>query len=95
MKLAQDGLSQSGGKTVIHKFKKRPSAKNLARRSVSFAAVGEVEHVGPNDLVVIDVVSGQFGNNVTTVTVTGDEFLNGLQEKTAKKSGTKVLIFGF
>ena len=78
--------------SVIHNFKKRPSQKYLAQRRVSFAKYGEIEHVGPHDSVNIEVMNAHKG--VTTVSVSGKDFLRKLQERTTK-SGVKVLIFEF
>lgn len=76
--------------SVIHTFRKMPTAKNLARRSLSFVE-SEIQHVGNNDLVVIAINGTKFA---TEIKVDGKSFLNGLQDKTAK-NGTKVKVFQF
>lgn len=77
-------------KTVVHTFNKRPSAKNLANRSVSFSE-GETNHVGKEDDVEITV---KFPTGATTVYVTGEQFLSSLADK-SMKDGTKIKVFKF
>lgn len=77
---------------VVHTFKKRPGAKYLAKRRVSFSATGEVEHVRDEDKVniVISTPSGE-----TNVELTGKEFLRKLQDRTVKTTGKKIFILEF
>ena len=77
-------------KTVVHSFNKRPSAKNLANRSISFSD-GETDHVKQEDDLEIVV---KFPTGSTTVYVTGEKFLSSLADKTMK-DGTKIKVFRF
>lgn len=77
-------------KTVIHKFKKRPNAKNLANRSVSFSR-GETDHIGKEDDVEIEI---QTKSGYTSVFVTGEQFLSSLEDKSTK-DGIKIKVFKF
>ena len=76
--------------TVTHTFRKMPTPKNLAKRSLSFVE-SEISHVGENDLVVIAINGMKFA---TEIKVEGKMFLNGLQDKSTR-DGTKIKVFKF
>lgn len=76
---------------ALVELKKRPTAKHLANRRVSFAATGEVDHIREEDDVslIVATKSGQ-----TYVNMTGKQFLKSLVHRSAK-DGTKLLILEF
>lgn len=76
---------------ALVKLLKRPTSRHLARRTVSFKATGEIDHVRPNDDVVIEIATP---TGTTYVNMKGKDFLRKLTLNKAK-DGTKILVLGF
>lgn len=72
-------------------FKKKPSAKNLQRRSVSFSSESEFKHVQKTDTVTIEIYHP---GGTTHVNMSGSDFRKSIS-KVTMKSGKDIFVLRF
>ena len=72
-------------------FKKRPSAKNFEKRSISFSEESEFKHVQKTDNVEIEV---HFEGGLTRVEMSGETFRNSIKQ-VEMKTGKKIFVLRY